>query len=211
MRNERRRGDATILLCGLRFQGNPSEFFPAPMSSEQNYSLEQNGAVRGSYTFEQIVTMWQRKELSLKDRVRKEGTEQWTEIEKLVHVLDKADHSAQPQSHGCLTMWLSLMILGSVIGMVTVGIAIRDLHHMSMELIAAIIYSIATLISAVGLFRWRKWGFWGCVATAVFVTLLNLAHDADLRQLFSGVGGVLVLSILLQLKAGGRTGWQSLK
>ena len=181
------------------------------MSDEPKYSLEQNGAVRGSYTFEQIVTMWQVKELSLKDRICKEETEQWMEIEKLVPVLEKADHLSVPQSHGCLTMWLSLMILGSVIGMIDLGIVMSHLDRIPMVLVAAIILPIANIACVFGIFRWRVWGFWGCVTIAVVLTLFNFAYDASMRELIGGVAGVLILSLLLQIKSGGRTGWQGLK
>jgi GYF domain 2 len=65
---------------------------------EQQYWLERGGEVRGPYTFEALVTMWDRKELRLTDRLRTEGTQNWLEVSRLMKSLDQAARSQSDQA-----------------------------------------------------------------------------------------------------------------
>jgi len=68
------------------------------VAAEPQYWLERDGDIRGPYPFEIIAAMWQRKELRLTDRLCKHGTENWTEVARLMKSLDQAAHSQSDQS-----------------------------------------------------------------------------------------------------------------
>lgn len=63
-------------------------------SPEAQYWLERNGEVRGPYDFEILVTMWQRNELHLTDRLCKNGHEHWIEVAAVMKSFDRAAHSS---------------------------------------------------------------------------------------------------------------------
>lgn len=91
---------------------------------EAQYWLERDGNVRGPYSFEILTMMWARKELRLTDRLRKDGTESWTEVTRLVKSLDQAAHSQSdkprnPPSFGVIIFLSALLpIIGLIMGAV---------------------------------------------------------------------------------------------
>src|SRR5437667_12219191 len=91
---------------------------------EQQYWLERGGEVRGPYTFAILVTMWDRKELRLADRLRTEGTQNWIEVSRLMKSLDQAarsesDQPRNPPSFGAVIVLSALLpVIGLLMGVV---------------------------------------------------------------------------------------------
>jgi len=96
--------------------------FPVTAASEAQYWLEREGSVRGPYSFEILAIMWARKELRLTDHLRKDGTESWIEVTRVVKSLDKAAHaqsdkSRNPPSFGFVIFLSALLpIIGLIMG-----------------------------------------------------------------------------------------------
>ena len=94
---------------------------------EPQYWLERGGEVRGPYTFDILVAMWERRELRLTDRLRTEGTEKWTEVSRLMKSLDQAarsqsDRPRNPPSFGAVIVLSALLpIIGLLMGVVWVS------------------------------------------------------------------------------------------
>jgi hypothetical protein len=91
---------------------------------EAQYWLEHDGDVRGPYSFEILTMMWARKELRLTDRLRKDGTENWTEVTRVMTSLDQAadaqnDKPRNPPSFGFIIFFTALLpIIGLIMGLV---------------------------------------------------------------------------------------------
>jgi len=54
------------------------------------------------------------------------------------------------------------------------------------------------LVCAIALFRWKKWGFWGCCASNLLVFILNLSSGIGIGKSIYGLAGLGILYILLQ-------------
>jgi hypothetical protein len=91
---------------------------------EAQYWLELDGDVRGPYSSEILTMMWARKELRLTDRLRKDGTESWIEVTRVVKSLDQAAHAQSdearnPRSFGFIIFLTALFpIIGLIMGVV---------------------------------------------------------------------------------------------
>ena len=62
-----------------------------------------------------------------------------------------------------------------------------------------IVLVLFNLVCAVALFRWKKWGFWGLVASAVVVLGVNLAIGLGVSSAIVGLLGVLLLYGVLHI------------
>jgi len=87
--------------------------------------------------------------------------------------------SGARQRHGCVTSWLTLMIIAnSLIAMSYLfasGTITKSLPNAPVWVFRVSgVVALANVVFAVALFRWRKWGFWGFVAVTVLALLLNL-------------------------------------
>jgi len=103
---------------------NPAPLSNAPATPEAHYLIERDGDVRGPYSFEILTMMWTRKELRLTDRLRKDGTESWVEVTRMVKSLDQAAHAQSdearnPPSFGSIIFLTALLpIMGLIMGVV---------------------------------------------------------------------------------------------
>ena len=55
------------------------------------------------------------------------------------------------------------------------------------------------LVCAIALFRWKKWGFWGFVVSAVVVFGVNLSIGVGPGSALAGLIGVAILYGVLQI------------
>jgi len=62
-----------------------------------------------------------------------------------------------------------------------------------------ILMGIFNLVCAIALFRWKKWGFWGFVASALVTFFLNLTIGLGLGSAFFGLLGVAILYGVLHI------------
>ena len=128
----------------------------------------------------------------------------------------------QKQRQGCLTAFLVLMIIfyanAFLFFFVRNSVHIfANPNHLNQEALPGLppaalpvllILPLCYLISAIALFRWKKWGFWMCAATAVADCLIYLWFG-DYSD--SVLAGVVPLALYGVLHIGTETkGWTQL-
>jgi len=91
------------------------------------------------------------------------------------------------QRHGCLTASLVLMIIvNSLVALIYLlgSEAIRqNLPTVpGWAFPVLILLSIANLVCAIALFKWKKWGFFGFTGTAVVAFAINLVSGINIIQ-----------------------------
>ena len=72
-----------------------------------------------------------------------------------------------------------------------------------------IIMSIFNLVCAVSLFRWKKWGFWGFLASGIIVIIVNLSIGLSTASALGGIVGIAILYGVLQIGKENK-GWPQL-
>ena len=118
------------------------------------------------------------------------------------------------QRHGCLTAYLVFMMIANsataliyLLGSETIR---RNVPKMPEWAFPALIFvGIFNLVCAIALFRWKKWGFWGIVTSAVATFFLNLSFGIGLGSAFLGLLGVAILYGVLHI-GGEEKGWSQL-
>ena len=123
--------------------------------------------------------------------------------------------SSQPQKqrNGCLTIWLWLIIIFNVLGVVLSAMGTTITENLNLPgwyLPVAIVSTIAVVIFAIALLRWKAWGFWGLVAMQGASALVNIGVDHDYFSIISAVIGVAVLVFLLNI-GGNNKAWNNLE
>jgi hypothetical protein len=69
---------------------------------------------------------------------------------------------------------------------------------------------LVNVLCAVALLRWKKWGFWGFVASAVAIFIVNLSIGLGPSSVLGGAVGVAVLYGVLQIGKENK-GWPQLE
>lgn len=113
----------------------------------------------------------------------------------------------QKQRHGCLTAFLIFMIVANSLGVLrdlfmNSGV-MSNIQQLTWTSTLGIVCGVFNVICAIALFRWKKWGFWGLMASSIFGMFLTVS--TGLRSVESlGVGiavslGALILVSLLPI------------
>jgi hypothetical protein len=120
----------------------------------------------------------------------------------------------QRKRHGCLTVWLVIIILFSLAAIIIVipkgNPNLPDILP-GWVVAISITFSLLNIVFAVALFMWKKWGFWGfCAVAVVDFTISIIAGELFI---FSLVGLCLRLFILyIALTIGGdNKAWSQLE
>ena len=66
------------------------------------------------------------------------------------------------------------------------------------------------IVCAVALFQWKKWAFWGFVASAVITFAINLEIGLGVGQAVLGLIGIVILYWVLQMGKE-KKGWAQLE
>ncbi|PTS97898.1 hypothetical protein DBR27_14815, partial [Flavobacterium sp. HMWF030] len=74
-----------------------------------------------------------------------------------------------------------------------------------------VVFTILDLFFTFFLFKWKKWAFWGTLTISVLTFLLNLYVGVEIITSLFGLGGVILLFVLLQLKTENVSGWKNLE
>jgi hypothetical protein len=119
------------------------------------------------------------------------------------------------QRHGCLTAVLvvniilnAFAILGNLLGGAMTRQSFPDAPGWALPVLA--IAGIFSTVCLVALFRWKKWGFYGAVATTVLAFVVNLAVGLTIAQALIGFVGIALLYGVLQI-GGDKKGWTQLE
>ena len=121
------------------------------------------------------------------------------------------------QRHGCVTAWLIFMIIANS--------AIAFLYLFASSFITETlpgnvsetmimllgIVSIANIIFAVMLFKWKKIGFWGFTGTSIIALIINLNIGLGIGQSLLGLISIAILFGILQIKRDGVSAWKNLE
>jgi len=115
--------------------------------------------------------------------------------------------------HGCLTVWLVIIIAASALAaVVSLGSTFEEAEPDAQGWLWPV-YAVVCLfnvVCGVALFRWKKWGFWGFLLSGVVGLIVNLAAGIGPRVSFGGLVGVAVLYGVLQI-GNENKGWPQLE
>lgn len=120
----------------------------------------------------------------------------------------------EKRRHGCLITYLILIILASS-GTALLYLLASDLIRETQPNMpdwafpVLIANSVLNLLWTIALFRWKKWGFWGFVVSAVISISVNLSIDLSVLSALGGLVGVAVLFGVLQIGKE-KKGWSQL-
>lgn len=123
--------------------------------------------------------------------------------------------TAKKQRHGCLTTWLIFLIVGnSIVGLITLlaGQTIQKTYPTAPDWVFLVLaaLSIFRVICAIALWKWKKWGFWGILASTVAAWLINLSIE-NLAAVLSPSGFIGVALLWILLNIGENKAWSQLE
>ncbi|HDL00987.1 MAG TPA: hypothetical protein ENH23_01980 [candidate division Zixibacteria bacterium] len=112
----------------------------------------------------------------------------------------------QKNRHGCLAAWLVLIIiLNSTFALIILLASIDVLGKYKLasgipDLVFAVMIGCAlfNLVCAMVLFKWKKWGFWGYLASNIVTIFVSIPFRINTGQLFlvSLIGVGLLYGVL---------------
>jgi uncharacterized membrane protein (DUF2068 family) len=119
------------------------------------------------------------------------------------------------QRHGCLSAWLVLMIVGNslvavanLIATAAAGQNFLNAPRWTSPVLA--VGAIVNVIFAYALWHWKKWGFYGFIATAALAFAINLKIGASIIQALLGLAGLAILIGVLNIGKENK-GWTQLE
>ncbi|MBN2143824.1 MAG: hypothetical protein JW774_04285 [Candidatus Aureabacteria bacterium] len=108
------------------------------------------------------------------------------------------------QRHGCLTAWLVLMIIANaasalmyLLGSEAVRQNFPSAPGWAFPVLT--IMGIVNIVCAVALFQWKKWVFFGFLATTIVTFFVNLMLGINIVQATLGLAGLALLYCVLQI------------
>jgi hypothetical protein len=119
------------------------------------------------------------------------------------------------ERHGCLTAYLVFAIIANsatallyLFGAKAIKRSTPTIPDWSFPVLLVLV--LFNLVCAVALFRWKKWGFWGLVVSAVVTLGVNLTIGLGLSSAIIGLLGVLLLYGVLHIGKDNK-GWPQLE
>ena len=112
------------------------------------------------------------------------------------------DFRYDKQRGGCLTIWLSLMTIGGAIGIFASFIRSPDIAMFQITLpewyqpVKAFI-AIVYLVCVIGMWMWKKWGFYGIVLLNIAGVVIHLMIGIPFLWAVGGLVGLIILWILV--------------
>jgi len=118
------------------------------------------------------------------------------------------------QRHGCLTVWLVLMIIANslvaviyLFGSAAIGQNFPSAPGWTFPVLA--IVGIVNVVCSIALFQWKKWGFFGFIVTTIVAFVVNPILGLNIVQALLGLLGVPLLYGVLQIGKE-KKGWTQL-
>ncbi len=130
--------------------------------------------------------------------------------------MPKPTSSPIKQRHGCLTTYLVLAIIANSATALLYLLGKEALSRSSTQHIPDWAFPVLTavcvfnVVCAIALFRWKKWGFWGLIASAAVALCVNVAIGLGPLAAISGLIGVLLAYGVLQIGKDNK-GWSQLE
>ena len=123
---------------------------------------------------------------------------------------------SEKNRHGCLTAYLALLLVfNSLTALIYFVVPRTDPEHFSVVLLPSWAFpllgigSLLNLVSAIAIFKWKKWGFGLYVLSAFSQIVLNFYLGLGVGTAIGGLVGVAILYGVLQI-GGDRKGWTQL-
>lgn len=122
---------------------------------------------------------------------------------------------APKQRHGCLAVWLALMLIANGFAAVSTPLLVGAIQRVTPNFPAWVVWPVALLsvlnvVFAIALFNWKKWGFSGFLGTSLVAFGLNLYAGIGIPQAVVGLLGVAILYGVLRI-GGEKNGWSQLE
>lgn len=121
------------------------------------------------------------------------------------------------QRHGCLSAWLTLMLIGNSFSVLTYLLAGENINtvlniSVSKQLVLLMAFlSAGNVLFSVMLLRWKKIGFVGFVITSLVSVGINYSLGIGIFQSLLGLIGIAILFGVLQIPRNEKSGWQNLE
>lgn len=114
----------------------------------------------------------------------------------------QAYRSTNKQRHGCLTAYLILVLVVNVIAFSAVPFLISianlaDIDIAPWQYVLGICTVVAETIFVIALFKWKKWGFYGVVASYVVSIIVNTVRGAAAWQIAISVSSLTILCMMV--------------
>jgi len=120
----------------------------------------------------------------------------------------------EKERHGCLTAYLALAIIANsatallyLFGAAAIKRSTPNIPDWAFPVLIVLV--LFNLACAIALLRWKKWGFWGLIVSAVVTLGINLTIGLGLSSAIVGLLGVVILYGVLQIGKDNR-GWPQL-
>jgi hypothetical protein len=101
--------------------------------------------------------------------------------------------------HGCFTTWLILLIIVNALLGISVFTEFDSASFFSLANMVRLIGIFGILAAIVGLFYWKKWGFWLFCALQLVYFIANLANGVGMLQALAGLISIPILYGVLQV------------
>ena len=72
------------------------------------------------------------------------------------------------------------------------------------------IFGVINIMCLIALFKWKKWGFYGALASGILVCVINVSIGLNIVQAVLGLAGIAILYGVLQI-GGDKKGWAQLE
>lgn len=124
---------------------------------------------------------------------------------------------APKERHGCVTAWLVFAIivnsLTALVYLFASDVIVKNLpHEVSQPMILLLgALSVANVVFAFLLLRWKKIGFWGFAVSSVAVLAINISIGLSVGQSLLGSVGLGILYGILQIKQNNSSAWENLE
>jgi len=121
----------------------------------------------------------------------------------------------EKRRHEFLTAWLVILIAGNSLAIVTnllAGLVFGQDFQIDSAWVfmVLVVGGILNIYFAIALFHWKKWGFYGFIATTILAFLVSSSWGASRMQAYAGFIGVVVLYGALQM-GNKNKGWKQLE
>ena len=104
---------------------------------------------------------------------------------------------------GCLTAFLlAMMIINPLVAILYLAAGslvqkgLPDAPSWAIPVLG--IFCIVNLACAIALWRWKRWGFYGFVVSAIVALVINIIIGLPAHQIIAGPVGVIILYVLVR-------------
>ena len=112
---------------------------------------------------------------------------------------------ANKKSHGCVTTWLVLLLIGSAISIPT---NLAEGFYYPWNIYCLL--SIVQLVCVISLFNWKRIGFWGIAIIQLLATFLDVSIGFPAPVIIGGLISPFLLYFILQIKRNNVSAWDQL-